>query len=660
MNNFKRVLSLVIMLAMLVPLASVVSFAEDTDLEANWYTLAAKYSSSTDKIIAPQGVVKTEGFEFTVTENNCIHVSVPDATTFKGTYPLAGVASKNPTALADLNVKISLDEESVFTPDGAGAYTNYSMLWSELEVTELANPNESTGIIYGNAAITNGMRHIIPNGASGLCVLVSNSFAQRAGTKVASNVFVILFDGTFEDATDKRPGYRWSFLARNHADTANGDATDISRGYEYVDLSEGLEFNVREDSTLGYVVSVNGKEYSRGYEVGYFPNDCKLNDSDYVDVSEAYINSMTYAQKDIDLSVLNGVSEGYLVIGAVGNSRNEPNMNYTIDTVNHQPAATWTGHSHTWGEDTVTVPANCTEAGSVTRTCTECGYAENRELPAVGHTLDGEKFNKVDATCSSAGSYDRICKVCGDTQTYYTRMLYHVYDDDWTVVVEPTYLEPGYKIRYCTNGCGTSEMLPIATLENPFEDVADGKWYTTGILYCYQYGYMEGIGTADSGKAVFSYKATMDRQMFVTVLAKIDGVDLSGYTSAPFTDVADGKWYTAAIAWAAENEYASGIGDGVFGRKNPVTREQLALFFYVYAEKNGVDVSKTADLSKYDDLGSVHSWALNAMGWAVDAGLISGTSDTTLSPRESGTRAEVSLIVMNFVEDVLGTETPVE
>ncbi len=188
---------------------------------------------------------------------------------------------------------------------------------------------------------------------------------------------------------------------------------------------------------------------------------------------------------------------------------------------------------------------------------------------------------------------------------------------------------------------------------NPFIDIKPDTWYTNAVLYCYYNGYMEGV-SAD----VFDYKGVMNRQMFATILAKIDGADTSSYTEMSFSDVGAGQWYSNAIEWAYQNEYASGMGNDangkpVYGRKNPVTREQMAMFFYTYSEKNGIDVTGRADITGFADYNRVHEYALEALAWAVDAGLISGTSDTTLSPRDSATRAQVSVIIMSYAEGVL-------
>lgn len=221
---------------------------------------------------------------------------------------------------------------------------------------------------------------------------------------------------------------------------------------------------------------------------------------------------------------------------------------------------------------------------------------------------------------------------------------------EWKIVQEPGEDYDGIRYHKCSE-CGASEYVwyteDDVKVENPFDDIKPDKWYTDSVLYCYSKGYMSGISAT-----TFDYKATMDRQMFATILAKIDGADTSSYTEMSFSDVKPGQWYSNSIEWAYQNGYASGMGEGIYGRKEPVSREQLAVFFKTYSEKNGIDVSAKADLSAYTDLGRVHSWALEAVEWAVSVGLISGTGENTLSPRDSATRAQVSVIINNYVENI--------
>ena len=186
------------------------------------------------------------------------------------------------------------------------------------------------------------------------------------------------------------------------------------------------------------------------------------------------------------------------------------------------------------------------------------------------------------------------------------------------------------------------------TVKLPFADVDEGKWYTEGIRYCYVNGYMAGVSDTEFGR-----KDNVTRAMFATILAKIDGSDLAAYEGkSSFSDVKTDGWYTAAIEWAYQNGYAAGLGEGIFGYKADVSREQIAMFLYTYSEKNGIDVSATADLVGYSDYDRIHGYAQTALAWAVKTGLISGTSETTLAPRNPATRAEIALIIKNYVEGV--------
>lgn len=181
---------------------------------------------------------------------------------------------------------------------------------------------------------------------------------------------------------------------------------------------------------------------------------------------------------------------------------------------------------------------------------------------------------------------------------------------------------------------------------NPFIDVPEGKWFTDAVLWCYDNGYMTG-----TSEDTFSPDSGFSRAMFVTVLARIDGADVSTFEGTHFTDVPEGKWYSKPVEWAYRMEYAAGTGNGKFSPSKAVTRETIAQFFYNYSNKKHYDVSKLDDLAAFTDAESVSGWAKTAMQWAVANGLISGTSETTLSPRKTSTRAQVAVIVKNYVEN---------
>lgn len=115
-----------------------------------------------------------------------------------------------------------------------------------------------------------------------------------------------------------------------------------------------------------------------------------------------------------------------------------------------------------------------------------------------------------------------------------------------------------------------------------------------------------------------------------------------------FADVPGGKYYSAAVSWAAGEGIVTGSGSGNFNPTGKLTREQLAVVLYRYAQYEGRDVSRRADLGAYKDGAKVSSWAKDAMSWAVAEGLITGSNQKNLTPGGSTNRAQLAAILMRY------------
>ena len=168
------------------------------------------------------------------------------------------------------------------------------------------------------------------------------------------------------------------------------------------------------------------------------------------------------------------------------------------------------------------------------------------------------------------------------------------------------------------------------------------------------YAYNNGL-FAGMTPTTFAPNATMTRAMLVSVLWRLAG-EPAPKAPNTFVDVPDGAWYTDAVTWAAENGVVSGIGGSRFDPSGFVTREQTAEILYNYAHSKGYDVSARADLTAFPDAASVSGWAEEALSWANAAGLINGTvrdGQTILDPQGSASRAQVAMILMNYVEHVV-------
>ncbi len=91
-----------------------------------------------------------------------------------------------------------------------------------------------------------------------------------------------------------------------------------------------------------------------------------------------------------------------------------------------------------------------------------------------------------------------------------------------------------------------------------------------------------------------------------------------------------------------------GFSAKTFGPSIIMTREQFVTMMFRCAAKHDVDVSARADLSKYTDAKQISDWARDAMEWAVACGLVVGRNETTLPPRGSMTRAELTAIIHRY------------
>jgi hypothetical protein len=194
---------------------------------------------------------------------------------------------------------------------------------------------------------------------------------------------------------------------------------------------------------------------------------------------------------------------------------------------------------------------------------------------------------------------------------------------------------------------GTITMaVKSKTASTLFNDVTEGNtgsWSANAVDYCATWDLVSGIGTYS-----FSPAATMNRAMLVSILYSAAGKPaVSGGTK--FKDVKSSDYFYNAVIWASANGIVSGMSATSFAPASPVTREQIAVFLYKYAVYSGSGVAATTNLSGYTDSGKISSYAVTAMKWAVASGIISGTSATTLGPRNTTTRAQVVVMLHSYL-----------
>lgn len=185
---------------------------------------------------------------------------------------------------------------------------------------------------------------------------------------------------------------------------------------------------------------------------------------------------------------------------------------------------------------------------------------------------------------------------------------------------------------------------PSTGFENPFTDVSENDWFYDDVMFVLANDLM--VGTSDN---TFDPYGTTTRAMVATTIWRMEGKP-EPEGDNPFTDVKNGEWYTDAIVWANENGIAVGYGNNLFGTNDPVTREQLAAFFYRYAEYKGYDTEITGSLDRFADKDDISEWAQEAMAWAVGYGIFEGRDNGMLDPQGNATRAEFAAMLHRFCE----------
>lgn len=183
-----------------------------------------------------------------------------------------------------------------------------------------------------------------------------------------------------------------------------------------------------------------------------------------------------------------------------------------------------------------------------------------------------------------------------------------------------------------------------------FGDIGGNEWFAKSVSFVAKRGIMTGTG---GGK--FAPYALANRAQIAQLLYNMDGAKQVG-SLASFRDVRSGDWYAKSVSWLIESAIAQGMGES-FGALENVSREQLAVMLYNYAKLKGYDVSLSGSIDSFEDSVSVSPWAKDAVSWAAESGIITGTSygygSSVLDPQGSATRAQIAVMIERFCEKVV-------
>ena len=190
-------------------------------------------------------------------------------------------------------------------------------------------------------------------------------------------------------------------------------------------------------------------------------------------------------------------------------------------------------------------------------------------------------------------------------------------------------------------------MIPSAFAANSFTDVRSSDWFSSAVSYVQERELMSGTSATR-----FSPNEPTTRAMLVTILYRAAGQPEFS-TPVSFTDVADSAYYADAVAWASENGIVTGYSRTRFGSDDPVSREQIASILWRYAGSPEVGVAQD-----FADERQISSYAVDAVDWARQNGVISGRPGNRFDPKANATRAEVATILRNFLSQRSNPDTP--
>jgi len=174
-----------------------------------------------------------------------------------------------------------------------------------------------------------------------------------------------------------------------------------------------------------------------------------------------------------------------------------------------------------------------------------------------------------------------------------------------------------------------------------FSDVSNNSWYADEVEYCRENGLMSGTSATE-----FSPNIPMTRDMLITVLYRLSGSPaVSG--ASKFEDAVSGRYYYNAVLWAEQNGIAAGMSETRFGVNVPVSREQMAVFFWRYAGEKAPETN-----ANFVDQSRVSSWAVDAVNWARENNVISGKGGNRFDPQGMALRCEVATVLKNYAENV--------
>ena len=671
MKTSKRLLSIVLMLAMLVSMFTVMAFAGDK-VKVTFDIGKGGTASIGNKTL------KSREYSFTLAEINNAYVVVSPKSGFVADVMIGDTkldqaqANYGFSLSSDMDgktIKITFSEKDAGgepepTPDpepSANVNLRIGMWASDVQNAEILRDGKALDITTAVSFTEEELKEGVKLTANADDKTYSVKWTLNEGTPVEGKTFTLptdLKDGSkllveFTADTKPEPETKHTLTVSSKDDSMGliqyGEnekkSIDFSlekkekvtvkavakKGYEFVEWrADGIELtrSQKQDATLKITMPDNDVKVTAVFQKKTVSGDYKLT----LDVSrhgDVYENSTRgddaksyyWLDDDDELTFKAVADKGYEVRWRIGKGR----WNYTSKiTVN----------ARDMGWDNATLDIDFVSSSS---TPSSKNYTLSIDITGGKHgTLSYKNSTVSDGKTYSLEKNDTMTFKAEPDKGYVAA---------WKFGTE-TYVGSSYTVKM---GSKDATLYVSFVDKNdyrwgnlPFHDVTNRDWYYDDVLYAYINGLMDGISMTS-----FGADQNTTRGQVVTILWRLTGEPRAARNNQ-FTDVSSNAYYNTAISWAAENGIVKGYDSKTFRPNANVTREQLAAILYRYAEYMNLSTRGASNLTKFDDYYSIGTWARDSLAWANYHGLINGVDSYHIDPKGNTTRAQLAAILHRF------------
>lgn len=209
------------------------------------------------------------------------------------------------------------------------------------------------------------------------------------------------------------------------------------------------------------------------------------------------------------------------------------------------------------------------------------------------------------------------------------------------------YTDSGYTTKYDFSQPVTYTFTLYARWNesSSFTDVPKNAWFADAVFSVTKKSIMNGVSPTR-----FAPNATLTRAMVAQILANLSGATLYNYAYVPFSDVPATAWYYNAVAWAVETGVINGVSPTSFNPNAPVTRQDLAVMIYRYANNvSGVVLPRLVAPITFSDNAKIAAHARNAVAAMQQAQIIGGKANNRFDPLGHATRAEAAKMINQYI-----------